>query len=96
MGDKLDRSLPFSYGPRGCLGREVGFIPSKDLLMIAENAPSLAYLEMCMILAKMLWKYDIVWFNGDEIDWERDTKGYTLWEKPKLRCIVQERSMHEA
>ena len=22
MGDKLDRSLPFSYGPRGCLGRK--------------------------------------------------------------------------
>ena len=21
-GDKLDRSLPFSYGPRGCLGRK--------------------------------------------------------------------------
>ena len=71
----------------------MGSIPPKDVVMIAENSNSLAYLEMRMILAKMFWKYDIVWFNGDEIDWERDTKGYTLWEKPELRCIVQERSM---
>lgn len=52
---------------------------------------SLAYLEMRMVLAKMFWKYDIEWFNGDEVDWERDTKGYTLWEKPNLRCFFRER-----
>ncbi|KAG9231475.1 cytochrome P450 [Amylocarpus encephaloides] len=70
-GDKLERSLPFSYGPRGCLGR------------------NLAYLEMRMVLAKMFWKYDVTWFNADEIDWERDTKGYTLWEKPALRATFK-------
>ena len=48
---------------------------------------------MRMVLAKMFWKYDVVWFNGNEIDWERDTKGYTLWEKPNLRCMFQERDM---
>ena len=68
-------------------------VPPKDLVMIAESSNGLAYLEMRMILAKTLWKYDIVWFNGDEIDWEQDTKGYMVWEKPELRCIVQERSM---
>ena len=46
---------------------------------------------MRMVLAKMFWKYDVAWFNGDEIDWERDTKGYTLWEKPNLRCKFVER-----
>ena len=51
---------------------------------------SLAYLEMRMILAKMFWKYDIVWFNDDEINWERDSKGYTLWEKPNLRCMLRD------
>ena len=44
-----------------------------------------------MVLARMFWKYDIVWFNGDEIDWERDSSGYTLWEKPNLRVLFRER-----
>ncbi len=52
---------------------------------------SLAYLEMRMIIAKMFWKYNVAWFNGNDVDWERDTKGYTLWEKPKLRCKFEER-----
>ncbi|KAE8454613.1 hypothetical protein EG329_000236 [Mollisiaceae sp. DMI_Dod_QoI] len=74
-GDRLETSLPFSYGPRGCLGR------------------NLAYLEMRMVLAKMFWQYDLVWFNSDEIDWERDTKGYTLWEKPDLRVLLRDRTL---
>jgi hypothetical protein len=34
---------------------------------------------MRMVLAKLFWQYDLAWFNSDEIVWERDTKGYTLW-----------------
>ena len=49
---------------------------------------SLAYLEMRMVLAKLFWQYDLEWFNGDEVDWERDSKGYTLWEKPDLRVVL--------
>ena len=52
---------------------------------------SLAYLEMRMVLAKLMWAYDIIWFNSAEVVWERDTKGYTLWEKPELRV---ELSLH--
>lgn len=54
---------------------------------------SLAYLEMRMVLAKLFWKYDLSWFNSQDVDWERDSKGYTLWEKPELRCTLQERMM---
>ncbi|KAK6580426.1 hypothetical protein PZA11_007448 [Diplocarpon coronariae] len=71
-GDRLETSLPFSYGPRGCLGK------------------NLAYLEMRMVLAKLFWQYDLAWFNSDEIDWERDSKGYTLWEKPDLRVLLRD------
>lgn len=53
---------------------------------------SLAYLEMRMILAKLFWKYDLCWMNTNEVDWERDTKGYTLWEKPELRCMFKART----
>ncbi|KAF8860170.1 cytochrome P450 [Acephala macrosclerotiorum] len=73
-GDRLETSLPFAYGPRGCLGR------------------NLAYLEMRMVLAKLFWQYDLAWLNSDEVDWERDTKGYTLWEKPDLRVLLRDRS----
>ena len=52
---------------------------------------SLAYLEMRMILARMFWKYDLDWSNAEDFDWERDTKGYTLWEKPELRCLFREK-----
>lgn len=53
-------------------------------------ADSLAYLEMRMVLAKLFWQYDLAWFNSDEIVWERDTKGYTLWEKPDLRVLLRD------
>ena len=53
--------------------------------------PSLAYLEMRMVLAMLVWKYDLDWVNTEEVDWERDNKGYTLWEKPELRCTFRER-----
>ena len=53
---------------------------------------SLAYLEMRMILAKLFWKYDLCWMNTDDVDWERDTKGYTLWQKPELRCTFKART----
>jgi hypothetical protein len=43
-----------------------------------------------MVLAKLFWAYDIVWFNGHEVDWERDNKGYTLWEKPDLRVVLRD------
>jgi hypothetical protein len=45
---------------------------------------------MRMVLAKMFWKYDLEWFNCDEVDWERDSKGYTLWEKPSLRVVLSD------
>ncbi|CAF9933050.1 MAG: hypothetical protein ALECFALPRED_005464, partial [Alectoria fallacina] len=50
-----------------------------------ESVSGLANIEMRMVLAKLFWKYNLCWFNRERVDWERDTKGYTLWEKPKLR-----------
>ncbi|KAL3424452.1 Isotrichodermin C-15 hydroxylase 7 [Phlyctema vagabunda] len=76
-GDRLETSLPFSYGPRGCLGK------------------NLAYLEMRMVLAKLFWQYDLLWLNSDEVHWERDSKGYTLWEKPDLKVILRDHQSDE-
>ena len=57
------------------------------------NHLSLAYLEMRMVLAKLFWRFDLTWFNEDDVDWERDSKGYTLWERPALRCELREREV---
>jgi hypothetical protein len=42
-----------------------------------------------MVLAKLFWQYDLEWFNGNEVDWGRDSKGYTLGEKPDLRVVLR-------
>ena len=31
MGDRLEASLPFSYGPRGCLGKKYVINPFLDI-----------------------------------------------------------------
>jgi hypothetical protein len=45
---------------------------------------------MRLILAQMIWKYDVQWLNPS-VDWERDNQGYTLWHRPELRVLFHER-----
>ncbi|KAK0612198.1 cytochrome P450 [Immersiella caudata] len=71
-GDKLETHLPFSSGPRGCLGK------------------NLAYLEMRIIIAKFFWRFDVSWFD-ENVDWDRDSMGYTVWKKPDFRILVKQR-----
>lgn len=44
---------------------------------------NLAYLEMRVILAKMVWQYDFELLSK-ELDWERDSMMYVLWQKPVM------------
>jgi cytochrome P450 len=39
--------------------------------------------EMRVILAKMLWTYDMELMD-DKLDWVRDSPAWTLWVKPAL------------
>lgn len=44
---------------------------------------NLAYMEMHIILARIVWQYD--WeLVSKELDWERENKMYVLWNKPEL------------
>lgn len=45
---------------------------------------SLALTEMRLILAKMLWVYDMELTNLHEMDWEQDCKANPLWRKAPL------------
>jgi hypothetical protein len=46
--------------------------------------PSLAWAEMSLLLAKIIFLYDMELASKDLV-WERDAKNYMLWAKPALR-----------
>lgn len=44
---------------------------------------SLAYAEMRIIMARVLWHFDME-ISGSSKGWMESMKIYSLWEKPKL------------
>ncbi|KAL2833623.1 benzoate 4-monooxygenase cytochrome P450 [Aspergillus pseudoustus] len=63
--DNLEASQPFSLGPRGCIGRSLG------------------WMEIRTTLAKLHFMYDFESLNPD-LDWHRDSRMHTLWNKPEF------------
>lgn len=55
----------------------------------------LAYDEMAIVLAKMLWRFDI-FISKSEVDWERECRLYVMWSKPQLWVRFLERSSYPA
>jgi cytochrome P450 len=44
---------------------------------------SFAWMELNIVLAKILWKYDIELVNKD-VNWLGDSRVHEVWWKPKL------------
>ncbi|KAL4961628.1 cytochrome P450 [Aspergillus stella-maris] len=44
---------------------------------------NLAWIELSTVLAKLHFTYDLEWINRD-MDWHRDSRMATLWQKPDL------------
>lgn len=59
---------------------------------------NLAYMEMRIILSRLVWEFDWELKNTD-LDWERDTELKLLWKKPDLRVrfkpVVREEQKSE-
>lgn len=78
---------PDSFKPERWLGEGLG--DNKDAFQPFSLGPracigiNLAYLEMRVILAKMVWQYDFELLSK-ELDWERDNQMYVLWQKPVM------------
>ncbi|TEA19177.1 Cytochrome P450 monooxygenase BOT4 [Colletotrichum sidae] len=53
-----------------------------------------AYMEINLILAKMLWKYDLELVNKD-LDWEKESQLHVMWWKPALMVQFRERESHD-
>ena len=48
---------------------------------------SLAYAEMRLILAKIIYNFDMTICN-DSLRWIEDQKTYILWDKPSLNVYM--------
>lgn len=69
--DKRAGVLPFSAGPRSCLGK------------------NLAWSEMRLILARLVWAFDIEG-SGEALRWE-DLRTFLLVEKKPIMVRVHDR-----
>ncbi|KAF2661029.1 cytochrome P450 [Lophiostoma macrostomum CBS 122681] len=52
---------------------------------------NLAWIQINTVIAKVTYKYDLEWINRD-MNWHRDSRMYTLWEKPSLMVRVKARA----
>lgn len=51
-------------------------------------------MELRLTLARLFWRFDLVLLNGD-LDWQRDSRMHTLWQKPELRIAAREKEALE-
>ncbi len=52
---------------------------------------SFAYVEMSLILTKLLFTYDMELHNS-KLDWEGESHMHVQWWKPELRVRFEERN----
>ena len=51
---------------------------------------SLGWMELRTVLAKVHYSYDLRLLDKD-LDWQKQSKMHTLWQKPQLMVAVQRR-----
>lgn len=100
--DTKEASQPFSVGPRSCIGRKyVSLTDSKCLSLILVclliwlttiflAGYSFAYMEMSLILTKLIFMYDMELVDKG-LDWEGRSHVHVQWWKPELRVSFAER-----
>ncbi|KAI1206483.1 cytochrome P450 monooxygenase [Annulohypoxylon truncatum] len=54
---------------------------------------NLAYAEMRLILARLVWNYDISLAEKQETDWMQNQRMFGLWEKPPLNIRLNPRKI---
>jgi len=43
-----------------------------------------AFMQARLTVASVVWMFDLEMTNGDSVNWERDTKIYAVWSKPRV------------
>ncbi|KAJ4397736.1 hypothetical protein N0V93_001971 [Gnomoniopsis smithogilvyi] len=81
-----ERFLPTSdprYQSRFAKDNKRAFAPFS---MGPRGCPGLnsAYLQARLIIAKLVWTFDMEMTNGDKVDWDRDLKLFAIWLRPAV------------
>ncbi|KAL7806057.1 cytochrome P450 [Trichoderma gracile] len=89
-------TLPDSFIPERWLGDARFSSDPKDVLQAFSFGPrncigkNLAYAEMRLILAKIMWHFDLT-LHPDSADWMERQQAFTLWQKPDLNVYIKPR-----
>ncbi|EHK98806.1 putative Isotrichodermin C-15 hydroxylase [Glarea lozoyensis 74030] len=75
--DATSHYYPFGLGPRQCIGTRANNFPVE-----------LAWREMRIFVAKVLWSFDVEMVSDHKIVYERDFKMHRMWEKPEFWGII--------
>ncbi|KAL7930726.1 cytochrome P450 [Trichoderma chlorosporum] len=90
-------TLPDSFIPERWLGDARFSGDSQEALQPFSFGPrncigkNLAYAEMRLILAKVLWNFDLS-LHADSKDWLQRNLAYTVWQKPELYVHIKPRT----
>lgn len=88
--DKREWCQPFSFGPRNCLGKvTLAQRVVADECMADTKSQNLAYAELRLILARLLWTFDLE-LAPSSANWMERCKVKTLWVKPELSVYLTE------
>ncbi|KAL6855679.1 cytochrome P450 [Trichoderma novae-zelandiae] len=89
-------TLPDSFIPERWLGDARFSSDPKDVVQPFSYGPrncigkNLAYAEMRLILAKIMWNFDLA-LHPDSTDWMERNLSFSLWQKPNLHVYIKPR-----
>lgn len=89
--DRKEGFQPFSFGPRNCLGKKSVSIFLKDVVFFPNPYVSLAFAEMRLILARIVWNFELSLDPRSE-GWIQRNRAFTLWKKPDLYLYLKPRA----
>lgn len=89
ISDDKKSLQPFFFGPRDCLGKRCVTVIRLLKEYCMANQYSLAYAEVRLILARMIWNFDME-LQKDSHRWSEGRKAFTTWEKGSLNVRLMQ------